>query len=107
MESSFSGFCGQRERQTKFDNLCLPSWLNLFPFLFENLVQIRNGKFIDDLLLNGSTKQISIGSKTGAPGTAMFALLIPTNFYADTSIKLLTNDPDLVNIVYKLHKFFL
>ena len=33
-------FCGERERQTtKFDNLCLPSRLNLLLLLFENLVQ--------------------------------------------------------------------
>ena len=32
-ESSLLGFCGQRERQTtKFDNLCLPSRLNLLHF---------------------------------------------------------------------------
>ena len=49
--SSLLGFCGQREHQTtKFDNLVCPARLNFFYFLsFENFVESRKGKVIDDL----------------------------------------------------------
>ena len=44
-ESSLLGFYGQRERQTtKFDNLCLPSRLNLLPFSVRESCAKSKGK---------------------------------------------------------------